>query len=36
HPGFIKWQERFTGVVMIGLGIRMLFSGSGVVSKSAR
>ncbi|EBX8438374.1 LysE family translocator [Salmonella enterica subsp. enterica serovar Oranienburg] len=36
HPNFIKWQERFTGVVMIGLGIRMLFSGSGVVSKSAR
>ena len=36
HPSFIKWQERFTGVVMIGLGIRMLFSGSGVVSKSAR
>lgn len=36
HPDFIKWQERFTGVVMIGLGIRMLFSGSGVVSKSAR
>lgn len=27
HPGFLKWQERFTGVVMIGLGIRMLFSG---------
>ncbi|MFR0101013.1 LysE family translocator [Klebsiella pneumoniae] len=36
HPSVIKWQERFTGVVMIGLGIRMLFSGSGVVSKSAR
>ncbi|HER1287062.1 TPA: LysE family translocator [Salmonella enterica subsp. enterica serovar Elomrane] len=36
HPDFNKWQERFTGVVMIGLGIRMLFSGSGVVSKSAR
>lgn len=36
HPGVIKWQERFTGVVMIGLGIRMLFSGSGIVSKSAR
>jgi threonine/homoserine/homoserine lactone efflux protein len=35
HPGFIKWQERFTGVVMIGLGIRMLFGGSGVVSKSS-
>ncbi|WP_312267797.1 LysE family translocator [Pseudescherichia sp.] len=28
HPGFLKWQERFTGVVMIGLGIRMLFGGS--------
>ncbi|MCT7321974.1 LysE family translocator [Klebsiella quasipneumoniae] len=36
HPGVIKWQERFTGVVMIGLGIRMLFSGAGIVSKSAR
>lgn len=30
HPGFIKWQERFTGVVMIGLGIKMLFSGSSI------
>lgn len=28
HPGFLKWQERFTGVVMIGLGLRMLFGGS--------
>lgn len=36
RPGFIKWQERFTGVVMIGLGIRMLFSGSSVVLKSVR
>lgn len=27
HPGFLKWQERFTGVVMLGLGIRMLFNG---------
>ena len=35
HPGVIKRQERFTGVVMRGLGIRMLFSGSGVLSKSA-
>ncbi|WP_017348187.1 LysE family translocator [Pantoea sp. A4] len=33
HPGFLKWQERFTGVVMLGLGIRMLFGGAGVVSK---
>ncbi|MGL5969760.1 MAG: LysE family translocator [Kluyvera sp.] len=30
HPGFIKWQERFTGIVMIGLGIKMLFSGSSI------
>lgn len=30
HPGFIKWQERLTGVVMIGLGIKMLFSGSSI------
>ncbi|HAV1789163.1 TPA: LysE family translocator [Enterobacter hormaechei subsp. xiangfangensis] len=29
HPGLIKWQERFTGTVMIGLDIRMLFSGTG-------
>ena len=30
HPGFIKWQERFTGVVMIGLGLKMLFSGNAL------
>lgn len=28
HPGFLKWQERFTGVVMMGLGLRMLFGGN--------
>ncbi|PRD16926.1 LysE family translocator [Pantoea coffeiphila] len=33
HPGFIKWQERFTGLVMIGLGVRMLFSGTGIASR---
>lgn len=32
HPAFIKWQERFTGVVMVALGIRMIFGGTGVVS----
>lgn len=36
HPAFIKWQERFTGVVMVALGIRMLFGGSGVVSVQAK
>lgn len=30
HPGFLKWQERFTGVVMIGLGLRMLLGGSAM------
>lgn len=28
HPGFLKWQERFTGLVMIGLGLKMLLGGS--------
>lgn len=31
HPGVIQWQERCTGVV-----IRMMFSGAGIVSTSAR
>ncbi|WP_442910715.1 hypothetical protein [Kluyvera sp. CHPC 1.2972] len=30
HPGFLKWQERFTGVVMMGLGLRMLLGGSAM------
>lgn len=36
HPGLIKWQERFTGAVMIGLGIRMLFSGTGAPIRPAK
>lgn len=36
HKSFIKWQERFTGVVMVALGIRMLLGGSGVLSKSTK
>ncbi|WP_431295863.1 LysE family translocator [Rahnella sp. PAMC 25559] len=27
NPKLLIWQQRFTGVVMIGLGVRMLFSG---------
>lgn len=27
-PKFLIWQQRFTGVVMVGLGIRLLLSGS--------
>ncbi|MBV7517336.1 LysE family translocator [Ensifer sp. ENS12] len=28
-PRLLVWQERFTGAVMLGLGFRLLFSGSG-------
>ncbi|MBN9255542.1 MULTISPECIES: LysE family translocator [unclassified Mesorhizobium] len=27
-PGLLAWQQRFTGVVMIGLGLRLLLSGN--------
>ena len=27
RPGLIKWQERFAGVVMVGLGFRLALSG---------
>jgi threonine/homoserine/homoserine lactone efflux protein len=27
HPGLVVWQERMTGLVMIVLGIRLIFSG---------
>lgn len=27
-PKLLAWQERFTGIVMVGLGIRLLLSGS--------
>lgn len=27
-PRLLAWQERFTGIVMVGLGIRLLLSGS--------
>lgn len=36
HPALIKWQERFTGLVMVGLGIRMLFGGSGIIPKPGK
>jgi threonine/homoserine/homoserine lactone efflux protein len=28
-PGFPVWQERFTGFVMVGLGLRLLLTGDG-------
>ncbi len=28
-PRLLAWQERFTGVVMLGLGLRLLLSGQG-------
>ncbi|MFH6782548.1 MULTISPECIES: LysE family translocator [Methylobacterium] len=33
HPGLIAWQERFTGLVMVGLGVRLALSGD---TRSAR
>ena len=27
HPGFVAWQERFTGVVMVALGVRLALAG---------
>ncbi|KTS04763.1 lysine transporter LysE [Methylobacterium radiotolerans] len=27
HPGLIDWQERLTGLVMVGLGVRLAFGG---------
>ena len=27
RPGIVAWQERFTAVVMVALGIRLLFVG---------
>lgn len=27
RPGLVAWQERFTGVVMIGLGLRLILTG---------
>lgn len=29
-PGLFAWQERFTGLVMIGLGLRLLVAGTPV------
>jgi threonine/homoserine/homoserine lactone efflux protein len=28
-PGFLVWQERFAGFVMVGLGLRLLLAGDG-------
>ena len=28
HPRWLLWQQRFTGAVMMGLGVRLFFSGN--------
>ncbi|UOO89961.1 LysE family translocator [Vitreoscilla massiliensis] len=28
HPRYLLWQQRFTGMVMLGLGVRLFFSGN--------
>jgi threonine/homoserine/homoserine lactone efflux protein len=34
RPGFLAWQKRFTGLVMVGLGLRMLFAADGRPSRA--
>jgi threonine/homoserine/homoserine lactone efflux protein len=34
-PKLLAWQERFTGIVLVGLGIRLLLSGSPSPAPSA-
>jgi threonine/homoserine/homoserine lactone efflux protein len=29
RPGLIAWQERFAGLVMVGLGLRLALAGDG-------
>ncbi|WP_285295157.1 hypothetical protein [Aureimonas altamirensis] len=36
RPGFLAWQERFTGVVMVGLGLRLLLSGASGSTNTVR
>lgn len=35
-PGLLAWQQRFTGVVMIGLGLRLLLTGNTGSSPAPR
>jgi threonine/homoserine/homoserine lactone efflux protein len=35
-PRLLSWQERFTGLVMIGLGLRLLASGNAGPSPTPR
>ena len=35
-PGLLAWQERFTGLVMIGLGMRLLVSGNASPAPALR
>ena len=34
RPGLVAWQERFTGVVMIGLGLRLILTGQGSAAEA--
>jgi threonine/homoserine/homoserine lactone efflux protein len=33
-PGFVAWQERFTGLVMVGLGLRLFLTGDGRTARA--
>lgn len=36
RPGFLKWQQRFTGMVMVGLAVRLLWSGHPAPAAASR
>lgn len=35
-PGLLVWQQRFTGIVMVGLGLRLLFAGGNASAATIR
>jgi threonine/homoserine/homoserine lactone efflux protein len=34
RPGLVAWQERFAGLVMVGLGLRLFLTGDGRTSRA--
>jgi threonine/homoserine/homoserine lactone efflux protein len=34
RTGFLVWQARFTGLVMVGLGLRLLLAGDGRAART--
>lgn len=36
RPGLLEWQQRFTGIVMVGLAVRLIWSGHPDTGAAAR